>query len=397
MTSHNSKAKGHLPSENRQRETSSSSLFVIAVSVLYPPAMIVHSFVGGTALQLGTTLAGASVFFAMILKKTRTSAEKKFTIILTALLLLFWGWYGALWTEMRSYGAILVMLSCMGIAWATLEFDLRKYVYEYPFLIFLFATIGLISTGTDQHEFNEIMAAGSRNVYSAILLALAIGYLFSKKISGERTSILLGIALVATSLFLYSRTGLALSFALFFPFLLGSGLTAKFRPLLLACLPVLILITVFFDVGEFLTRNSNFEKGLDSERFAIWHSYLSEIDAFNLIFGYNTLDNDLITEFRGNPHSAYLRLHSYFGAGLFFLLFLSLLSAHYLIKERKWTFIFLSSCFFFRAAFDPIYFIWNFDYAFYPFVFYIFFKNYFPTDPRNTQKYHFSTTHPSKP
>lgn len=369
-------------SEGSKRGVAASSFFAVAVSVVYPLVMIVYSFVGGAVLQISSSLAGATVFLVLLFKQTRMSGEKKIIMVLMIFFLFLCGWYGALWTNMRSYGAILVLLSCLGVAWATLEFGLGKYVYEYPFFVFLSVTGVLIAVGTDQYEFNEVLAVGSRNVYSAILLVFAIGYLFSKKIRGERTSIVLGVALVVVSFFLYSRTGLALAFALFFPFLLGSRLAIRRKFLFLffvACLPALLLIPVIFDVGDFLARNSNFEKGLDSPRFAIWKSYFINVDIFNLLFGYDLNRNELIAEFGGNPHSAYLRLHSYFGIGLLFMFFFFLLSAFKLVKEKRWIFIFLASCFFFRAAFDPVYFIWIFDYVLYPFVFFVFFDDYFPS------------------
>lgn len=358
-------------------KVSVSSLFAKFVAIVYPFSMIIYTFTGGALLQILFALAGVSVFFIMFFKNTCVSEQKKLTMVLIAFSLMVCGWYGALWTGMRSYGVVLVLLSCLGVTWAALEFRLSRYVYEYPFYVFLGVTGWLIAAGTDQHEFNAILAAGSRNVYSAVLLALAMGYLFSKKINGEKPSVTLGLALVVASFFLYSRTGLVLGFGLLFLFLWENGLVIKFRFLLLGCCPALLLFAVFFDFSGFFTNNSNFEKGLDSPRFAIWASYFLNMDVFNIFFGYDMNDNELIKAFGGNPHSAYVRLHSYFGLGVFVLLFFSYLSIYKLAKEHRWLLTVLVSFFYFRAAFDPVYFIWVFDYIFYPFVFFIFFEKYF--------------------
>jgi hypothetical protein len=360
---------------NRSRLLGASSLFVVFVSVIYPLLMIAYSFSGSVAIQLGASLAGAFVFVVMIFKKTRIGESKKLGMVFMVSFLIMFGWFGALWTGMRSYGVVLMLLSCLGVAWATLEFRLSRSVYEYPFYIFLMVTGGLVVGGVDQYEFNEILAVGSRNVYSAILLALAVGYLFSRKIRGKNTSITLGVGLVVVSFFLYSRTGLVLAFLLFVMFVIGSGLI---RPWLMfvGCLLVLLLLLVSFDVGDFFVRHSNFEKGIDSPRFAIWKSYVLDVGVFNLLFGYDLHSNKFIGEYGGNTHSAYLRLHSYFGVGLFFLLFFSLLSILYIISAKRWFLLFLLCCFYFRAAFDPVYFIWVFDYIFYPFVFFVFFGSY---------------------
>lgn len=361
----------------RRRGASISALFAVVVSVIYPYLMIVYSFVGGSVLQIGSSFAGAAVFFTMFFRRTLMGREKKVGMLLLIIFLVFWGWYGALWTNMRSYGAILVLLSCLGVTWAALEFNLYKYVFEYPFFVFLSITGGLIASGTDQYEFNQMLAVGSRNVYSAILLAFAIGYLFSRRVRGQGTSVILGLALVAASFFLFSRTGLVLAFALFVLFLLGSGVFLRFKVLLIVCVPGLILIPMLFDFAGFIASNSNFEKGLDSPRYSMWASYLSSIDFFNVLFGYDLNSNELIAEHGGNPHSSYFRLHSYFGLGLLGLIFFSVLSFFMMIRRGQWFLVFLMGCFFFRAVFDPVYFIWVFDYIFYPFVFFVFFDDYF--------------------
>lgn len=359
------------------RRVATGPFVAVLLAVVYPVLMIAYSFFGGLALQLTASLAGAVVFFVMLSMNTSVSGWKKMFMLVMMSSLFLAGGYGAFWTDMRSYGAILVLMSCLGVAWATLEYRIGRYVYEYPFFFFLVVTFFLIFRGTDQYEFNEVLAVGSRNVYSAILLALAVGYLVSRRISGKRTSVALGIALVVASFFLYSRTGLAFSFALFFWFLAGSGLAGRLKVLSILCLPALVLVPVFFDLGDFLARHSNFEKGLDSPRFAIWSSYFDDIDLLSFVIGHDMTSNALIAEFGGNPHSAYLRLHAYFGFGLFLLMLFPLLSVFGLLARREWFLVFLFFGFFLRAAFDPIYFIWGFDYIFYPFVFFVFFDGYF--------------------
>lgn len=359
------------------RGVSAGSVFAITIAVFYPLAVIFYSFVGGGFLKIGLSLAGAAVFFIMLLKRTCVSGMKKKIMVLTVSSMLILGWYGALWTNVKSYGAILTLLSCLGVAWATLEFKIEKYVYEYPFFVFMVLTVFLILAGTDQYEFNRVLAIGSRNVYSAILIAFAVGYLYSRRVRGRKSSVILGASLVGVSFFLYSRTGLALAFGLFFCFFAGSGLATRLRAVFFLFLPGIFLLFLFFDVFGFVVENSNFEKGLDSARFDIWKSYLSSIDVFGFLFGYDVGGSDVIVSYGSNTHSAYFRMHSYFGAGLILLILLPLFSLIKMIKKREWLFIFLFFCFFFRAIFDPVYFVYFFDYVFYPFVFFYFFSSYF--------------------
>lgn len=119
------------------RKGSASTFIVVAVSILYPPAIILYSFIGGGFLKFGLSLVGAAVFFIMFLKKTRVGWVRKGVVALILFSMIFWGWYGALWTGFKNYGVILVLLSSLGVTWATLEFGLEKYVYEYPFVFLL--------------------------------------------------------------------------------------------------------------------------------------------------------------------------------------------------------------------------------------------------------------------
>lgn len=376
-TSNSVHAPRHNPWPQRKKNPISWAFLAACLAALYPFLAITYSFIGSSTLKLATAFTGFIALGILLLTKTKLNNTKKAALILFTTTLFLWGWYGALWTEMRNYGVILTFLSCAGVAWAALEFDINKQVYEYPFYIFLLITIILILTGTDQYEFNQILATGSRNVYSAILIALTVGYLFSKIIRNEKPAIILGVSVFVASFFLYSRTGLALSTFLLLCFFAANVSKKKIQIIILSIFSISLTALFFTDIIDFIERNSNFSKGIDSPRFEIWRDYISNVGAFNIFFGYDMSKNALISEYGGNPHSAYLRLHSYYGAGLYFLLFISLHSIFRLAREKKWIFLSFAVVFFFRAAFDPVYFISDFDYIFYPFAFYFFFSCYF--------------------
>src|SRR5262245_49844672 len=132
--------EGDLFPSGNERLVGASAFIAASVAVVYPLAMILYAFVGGAVLQIGSSLAGAAVFFLMCLRPTRMGRVKKMIMVLMVFSLFIWGWYGAFWTGMRSYGVILVFFSCLGVAWAALQFGISKYVYEYPFIIFLAVT-----------------------------------------------------------------------------------------------------------------------------------------------------------------------------------------------------------------------------------------------------------------
>jgi hypothetical protein len=355
--------------------------FVILGLILYPVIIILYAFLGFDSLQFTALFIGLGLFLVMSLKSSYSLILGYVFIALVFVLMLF-GFFSTFWTGMRNYGALFVFLSSIGVAWSSLEYKLSKYSFEYPFYLILIVTFWLIFLGYDKNSFNDLLAVGSRNVYSSILLAFAFGYLFSRYYRGFQSSILLAILVLLSSLFLYSRTGISLSFV-FLSLVLYQRL--KFRVSVFISSVFLIFAYVYIDDLLFIIESySNFTKGVDSERYEIWHSYLSQLNGVDLFFGANLSENSYISNyFKGNPHSAYIRLHSYFGVGLFLLISIIFLSLYLSFRDKRFLFFIISVVFLFRAAFDPIYFIWIFDYLFYPALFYVFFKRYYARNSLN--------------
>jgi hypothetical protein len=303
--------------------------FVILGLILYPVIIILYAFLGFDSLQFTALFIGLGLFLVMSLKSSYSLILGYVFIALVFVLMLF-GFFSTFWTGMRNYGALFVFLSSIGVAWSSLEYKLSKYIFEYPF-------------------------------YSSILLAILV---------------------LLSSLFLYSRTGISLSFV-FLSLVLYQRL--KFRVSVFISSVFLIFAYVYIDDLLFIIESySNFTKGVDSERYEIWHSYLSQLKGVDLFFGANLSENSYISNyFKGNPHSAYIRLHSYFGVGLFLLISIIFLSLYLSFRDKRFLFFIISVVFLFRAAFDPIYFIWIFDYLFYPALFYVFFKRYYARNSLN--------------
>jgi hypothetical protein len=280
--------------------------------ITYPVLVSFYAFLGSVLLQVVSLVIGVSIFSIMFYRKNRISYQQKILLLFVILFLILFGAYAAVWTGMRNYGVILFLLSGIGIAWASLELNITKYVYEYPFYIFLIVTLVLIANGFDRNSFNSLLDAGSRNVYSAILIAFAFGYLLSKTLMRSSPSLILGLLLIFSSFILYSRTGLFLSFIFFIIILLQNKSFIKFKVFILL---LSIILAIALGVGDLIKDYSNFSKGLESARYEIWRSYVSDINLVSLFFGSNLNYNELIMEFNGNPHSAFLRMHAYFGFG----------------------------------------------------------------------------------
>lgn len=356
----------------------------VLLTMLYPGLLLIYFFWGQEAIKALMILSGNFVFLFMLTSRNTLGLTEKSMMTFMLFFLVGLGWYGAYWTDLKSYGVVLMVMSALGLSWAALEYSITKYVFELYFYLLLAVTFSLILAGTDQYEFNKVLSVGSRNVYSAMLVAFSVGYIFSRRIRGEHLSLILGLLFVVASFRLYSRTGLAISCLVFLIYIYYSRIF--YKNWIFLCFfssSILVVGLAFYGDGlwralqNFLMENSNFSRGVDSPRFEIWKSYIDSVNVFSLFFGNDTSVNDLIADYGGNPHSAYLRMHSYFGLGAFALICVFFVSALQLLRYGGWICCSLIFVYLFRVAFDPVYFVTLMDYLFFPFLFYPLFKRYY--------------------
>jgi hypothetical protein len=71
---------------------------------------------------------------------------------------------------------------------------------------------------------------------------------------------------------------------------------------------------------------------VDTNRLEIWDHYTRKIDGFTFLFGADYAGTVIEYEYRGNPHIAYIRTHSFFGLPLTLL---ALVSPGFVLLARK--------------------------------------------------------------
>jgi hypothetical protein len=127
-------------------------------------------------------------------------------------------------------------------------------------------------------------------------------------------------------------------------------------PLMLATLGIMIW------GEELLELVSNYTKlsvGLvDTNRLEIWDHYSRKIDGFTFLFGADYAGTVIEYEYRGNPHIAYIRTHSFFGLPLTLLALLSpgiVLLARKALADKIVFFVFIGVAAL-RASSEPVFF-----------------------------------------
>ncbi|MCL6700909.1 hypothetical protein [Pseudomonas sp. T1.Ur] len=333
-------------------------------------------YYGSISFRTAAVVVGFLVFMTMLAVSAAKRGLSFYALILLPFCFFVIALFNYEWSEYRSIFTVFVFVSALGVAWFALEFRKTVILFEFPFILFLAFTLWLVLVeGYGSAEFNKILIGSSRNVYSGILLALASGYIFSKEYTGKKISVTLFFLVFLVSFPLYSRNGMFVSFLLFLcvlyrrsPLLAGGG----------GLVAVAMLIVGWDDIYEFVQVRTNLSAGLESDRYYIAQDYFAHVDLVGFFSGVDLTAVPMVEAFGGNPHSAFLRLHSFFGFSFFLLLVVATLSFCALLLERKFLLVVVFSLYLFRAAFDIFYLFNLMDYLLFPLFFYWYFRRFFP-------------------
>lgn len=343
-------------------------------SVLYVFFCVIAFKYGFIEYRAGAVLLGVMVFLIMLVVSKLKDGLSFFCIIGLLVCFFTFSFFNYKWSQYRSVFTVFVFVASFGVAWYSLEFKKTKYFFEYPFIVFLFYTVYLlVFEKYGPADFNTVLFESSRNVYSGILLALASGYVFSKDYRGEKISIILLFLVCLVSIPLYSRNGIFVSVVLLFCALWQRSIAIMLLLFFAGLVSIAIGWEYFY---ELIVANTNLSAGLESDRYLIIKDYLDHLDLFGFFAGVDLSSVPMVEVFGGNPHSAFLRLHSFFGVSLFLLFAVSGVSMLMLLYQRKFFLAIILVLYFFRAAFDIFYLFNLFDYLVFPLVFYWYFRRY---------------------
>ena len=193
---------------------------------------------------------------------------------------------------------------------------------------------------------DELLPGRSRNIVSAYLIIFQIYYFLLCEINSKKINSFLSFFTFVNCVLLFGRMGIALGFILLLFSVYRSYGKAFF-------IFLLSLGGVFFGaIYTYIFTQTNFERGLDNPRAALFREYFMGIDEYELFFGRNISQCcSLITSYDGNPHNSFLLGHSQFGIMhtiIFFIIFLVV------ILSKRIELVFFMVLLYFRYSFDVI-------------------------------------------
>lgn len=257
-------------------------------------------------------------------------------------------------------------------------------------LIFWMAVLG-IALGVcfywDSPEpMGEIFPGSSTNGLPSYLIVLQGALSLSVFLGKNRLPIMSSLATLIVALFGLGRGSiivafLILVFSVFVNFLVGRKGPAFYKRVILLCimLSACLMIVEFFYIKVVLRElivNSKFGAGiLDKYRGYMVADYLGKLDFWSFLFGTDYSGTSIASDYGGNPHNSYIRLHSFYGLWGLLLALLSpmfVLAAHKNLTHKLVVFCMLIFVLI-RAISEPILFPTLLDF-FYFLCFFIFFK-----------------------
>lgn len=333
-------------------------------------------YYGEISYRTAAVVVGVVVFAIMLSVSRERRGLSFFGIVLLFFCLFVFSLFNYDWSEYRSVFTVFVFVSGLGVAWYAVEFRKTWMFFELPFFVFLVVTLWLILIeGYGAAEFNRVLSGSSRNVYSGILLALASGYIFSREYAGKSISVTLFFLVFLISIPLYSRNGIFVSFVLLLCVLWRRSILAVS---VMAIVSVVVLAFGWEYFYALLQSRTNLAAGLESDRYYIAQDYFAHLDLTGFLAGVDLTSVPMVEAFGGNPHSAFLRLHSFFGVSIFFFVFIFGISFIRLMLDRQYLLMIVLLLYLFRAAFDIFYLFNLMDFLVFPLVFYWYFKRFIP-------------------
>lgn len=314
--------------------------------------IFIYYWIGGAASQALIVLTTCLLFLYIVKSMKYESLLLILSFFLFFLLLsLFAGNYFALSNVLNVFYGLSSIVLAYSIAKINNKAKFSLYVYIF---YAVFCVLCIVYTGFDIESLNEVLNAGSRNVVSAILLLLAIFVSASYYNENKKQPLFVFIVTFILCIFLFGRTGIALSFLLLMtPFL------DRFKNniILFTSIFVLLLLGILLNIESiisFLTLNTSFQYGLESPRTALRAEYFSGIlNSYHELFWGRNIDHccQLAVSYNGNSHNSFILGHSRFGL-LHTFIFLSI--PFLLILKKQWFFLFLLLIIYIRYFFDKL-------------------------------------------
>jgi hypothetical protein len=345
-----------------------------AITLVSMVCAFLSFYLSNTPLRLASIAFGTVLYIGMF-AASRNTPLKTASIILFAISVPF-AIANAWVSDFKSLVVPFAFLSSLAGAWYALEYRKTRTLFEFAFWLYLAMTMYLIVIrGFGPDDFDDFFSGIGRNGYSAILVAAACGYIVSREVRHLPSSpVLMGAALVA-SIFLYGRSSIASLAAIFAVVALNRA------PRISTIVIVAAICFVLFDFAEIQSLNqldTNFKSGVESERWDMIDEYRRALDGHTFVSGVSLATLPTVVAYDGNPHNAFLRLHSYLGISALIFILIFIWSVVRLAGEKRLLLLTVLVAVLFRAFTDIILIFGTADLFFMPLLLYPFFEFYWP-------------------
>ncbi len=250
----------------------------------------------------------------------------------------------------------------------------------YSFLIYVFTCLWIYQA---EHEpLSYIISGSSQNGVPSYLIVLLVTFLFCRLIIKGDLPLIPAFLTVVVSFYGEGRGSMIISLLILAICLLHThgrlfreGIRKGKFYFILFFFVLIGLIFSFDQIADYVVSHTKLSVGIhDSHRLNIVHSYVNSLDLTSIFIGKGYAGTIVETEYAGNPHIAYIRLHSFFGIIPVLLVtfspFLLVLNSF----SRKNLYLFaIISCVLLRALSEPILFPTFLDY-FYFSCYFLFFR-----------------------
>jgi len=249
----------------------------------------------------------------------------------------------------------------------------NKLKARFFYVTYFFIVIIVLKDMLGGLSMNEILASGSRNVITMILLLNLVLIHFVEFANKKRFSVLPALLLLIISIWMMGRSGIAVS-SFYFVFIvyLRLSIFSTFQKYLIALAIFMILgvcvylfryeiealYNVFFE--GFYRKGTSYSEDPRGEMFS---QYLSNMNFLTVLTGYDYTIDAFFQRYNNNPHNSFIRFHSHLG--LFSLLFVCFLlyRMRAVFIENKWLFAAITVIAF-RAWTDVLLFVGFYDFIF---------------------------------
>lgn len=296
---------------------------------------------------------GLTIVSLMILLSQNLIRPKYFYCVTTFIILfLVLSYFGQTYPDYFSMYGLLYALSAFIMAYILY---LCQNIYRFSLIIFgvysLFLIYQFFSIGfADDELYNFVLFNSSRNFLSviAILLSIFIGSVSIKE--GRKQPLFIYLISFIFCVLLYGRSGIIVSGAiLIFFYLYHRKVVTKYLVIFLGITCVAYFLD---DIIYFLTNFSNFQRGVTSDRKKFILEYITNIDAYGILFGANIYECcQSIVKVDMNPHNSFIMGHARYGlAHTIFCLYM----IYKTLKTKNIAIIFLMAILILRYTTDAI-------------------------------------------